>query len=139
MTEQFSNVIPVLNAALICDVGVADPASGKRSLIGIFDRLWASEFPTQRPVTLYWKITDAQGRYRLKVRILQAEGDQVMGEGTGEAEITDRNASSEFLMDLPAVLFPAPGRYLFEIFMNDVRLGSAFMDAVTIEQKRGGL
>ena len=62
-----SQVVPVLVAALICDVAVADPASGKKNLIGIFDTLWAHQLPTARPMSLYLKVTDAEGRYSISV------------------------------------------------------------------------
>ena len=36
-SQTLSNVIPVLVAALVCDVAIADPSSAKKNLIGIFE------------------------------------------------------------------------------------------------------
>ena len=57
--------VPLLVAALICDVAVADPSTRKQNLIGIFDRVVASKFPTSRQMHLYIKLADAEGVSRL--------------------------------------------------------------------------
>ena len=40
-----SEVPPLLVAALVCDVAVADPATGKKNLIGIFDQVRVGKSP----------------------------------------------------------------------------------------------
>ena len=62
MQEQrnLSNVVPVLVAALVCDVAVADPGTGKKNLIGVFNRVNVGKFPTKRPMSLYILGTDAE-------------------------------------------------------------------------------
>ena len=126
---RLSPVVPVLVAALVCDVAVADPATGKKNLIGIFDRLWAADFPTTRPLSLYWKITDAEGYYKISARFVQLNGSMVLGEAMGDLTIQDRLSSADFMLPFPPVPFPQPGRYEFQILMNDVLLGSAIVDA----------
>lgn len=37
--HPLSPIIPVLVAMLVCDVAVADPSTGKKNLIGIFNRV----------------------------------------------------------------------------------------------------
>ena len=124
-----SNVVPVLVAALVCDAAVADPASGKKNLIGIFDRMWVGRFPTARPMFLYWKITDAEGRYRITVRIVHANRNKEVGKAEVEVQVHDRLLASDFLLELPPVPFEEEGRYEFQILMNDMYLGSAVVDA----------
>jgi hypothetical protein len=126
---ELSNVVPVMVAALICDVAVADPATGKKNLIGIFDRLWSDRFPTTRPLSIYWKVTDAEGRYKITARFVQVKGNRVLGEAQGEAVLKGRLSSFDFLLPFPPVPFPEPGRYEFQILMNGSLLGSAFLDA----------
>lgn len=128
--DNLSKVVPVMVAALVCDVAVADPSTGKKNLIGIFDRLWTDQFPTTRSLSIYWKVTDAEGHYKIVARFVQVNGNRVLGEAEGDALLTDRLSSFDFMLLFPLLLFPDPGRYEFQILMNDALLGSAFLDAV---------
>jgi len=123
------SVVPVLVAALVCDAAVADPASGKKNLIGIFDRVLVGRFPTARPLFVYWKITDAQGHYRIAVRIVHANRNREIGRAEGEVDVIDRLLASDFLLQLPPIPFEEAGRYEFQIWMNDAYLGTAVVDA----------
>jgi hypothetical protein len=128
--KELSKVVPVLVAALICDVAVADPSTGKKNLIGIFDRLWTSQFPTTRPLSIYWKVTDAEGQYDIVVRFVQVNGNRVLAEMKGESALKDRLSSFDFMLAFPPLPFPEPGRYEFQILLNGALLGSAFLDAL---------
>ena len=75
-SQPLSKVVPLLVATLVCDVAVADPSTGKKNLIGIFDRVYVGRFPTQRSVSLYFKIADAEGHYNFDVRYVQASTDK---------------------------------------------------------------
>ena len=54
--QPLSQVVPLLVAALVCDVAVSDPGTNKKNLIGIFDHVNVSVFPTRRPMSIYFKI-----------------------------------------------------------------------------------
>lgn len=123
-------MVPVLVAALICDVAVQDPVTGKKNLIGIFDRLWAGKFPTARPISLYIKITDAEGKYVLEVKYVKLDTDEVLGAATAEFKVEDRLQSFDFVIQLPPAPIPEAGRYEFQIWANETFIGSAFLDAV---------
>jgi hypothetical protein len=125
-----SQVVPLLVAALVCDVAVADPSTGKKNLIGIFDKLIVSQFPTQRPVSLYIKLTDAEGLYRFQVRYVQAGSGMELGRGEVEFLATDRRASLDLHMTFPPVPLPTEGRYEFQVWANSMFLGSTFIDAM---------
>lgn len=124
-----SPVVPFLVAFLVCDAGSEDPDTGKKNLIGIFDRLWVATFPTQRPVTLYIKITDAEGHYPIDIEYVQVSSSRVLGKGEGELTISDRTVSQDLLVSLPPMPIPGPGRYEFRLKMAGYFLGNAFFDA----------
>jgi hypothetical protein len=128
--RPLSQTVPVLVAVLVCDSAAVDPGTGKKSLIGIFDRVWASKFPTNRPMFLYVKLTDAEGYYRIKVTYVQTQTGQSLAEVEGEAEFPNRLASADFYVGTPPLPIPAAGRYEFQIWANDVFLGSTFIDAI---------
>ena len=123
-----SAVVPSLIAALVCDVACKDPVTAKVNLIGIFNKLWAQRFPTARPMSLYFKIADAQGFYKVSVAFVQLETGKVVLEASGEASITDRLESADSFISFPPVPFSAPGRYEFQIFANGVFIGGAVID-----------
>jgi hypothetical protein len=125
-----SKLVPVLLAVLICETAVTEPSTGKKSLIGIFDRVFGT-FPAQRPLTIYVRLTDAEGFYRLKLKYVQTGTGQTLAEVEGEAEIKDRLGAADFYLTTPPLAIPAPGRYEVQVWFNDVFLGSTFLDAVS--------
>jgi hypothetical protein len=129
---QPSEVVPVLVAVLICDAGVADPSTGKKNLIGIFDRVFVRQFPAQRAMSLYMKFTDAEGQYRLIVRYVQTASGQMLAEAVGEMKATDRLTSADAIFSFPPLAIPEGGRYEFQVWANDAYLGGAFLDAIPL-------
>src|SRR5881296_785716 len=88
---SLSKVNPVLVAALICDAAVQDPSSGKKTLVGIFDRMMTAELPAYRPMSLYLKLTDAEGQYKLEIRFVHSETGNVLARGMSpEVEFKNR-------------------------------------------------
>lgn len=130
------NPLPVMVASLICDVAVQDPGSGKKNLIGIFDRLWVHKFPTQRPLSLYWKVTDAVGEYDFKLLVVHANKDDVIAELEATLTATDRLEASDHIVALPPIQFPEEGRYEFRVFMDGAYLGCSVLDAMPYPKRK---
>lgn len=133
MTQEqrtLSNVIPVLVAALVCDVVVADPSTGKKNLIGIFDNVNVGRFPTKRRLSLYMKVTDTEGYYEIEVRYVQVSSGQVLAEAKGEMYSKDRLISLDLYIDFPPLPIPEKGRYEFQIWANSMFLGATFINAM---------
>ena len=135
-----SQVVPVLIAALICDVAVADPSTKKQNLIGIFDRIQVGSFPTGRPFSLYVKLADAEGHYDVSFRFVRSDTGEQLAEVTGNLDSQDRLASTDLHINFPPLALPAAGRYEFQVWVNDMFLGSTFINAELRQQppQRGG-
>ena len=127
--QPLSEVVPLLVAALVCDVAVADPSTGKMNLIGIFDKVHVGKFPTHRDVSLYMKIADAEGRYNFDVRYVRTDTNEILIQAASDVVITDRLSSLDQYITFPPIMIPAPGRYEFQIWANSMFLGSTFIDA----------
>jgi hypothetical protein len=127
--KVLSNVIPVLVAALICDVAVMEPNTGKKSLISIFDRINVGKFPTKRPVSMYMKITDAEGHYKTEVRYIHVNSGKILAKAEGELEAKNRLLSIDVVINFPPLPIPEKGRYEFQVWANNVFIGSSFIDA----------
>lgn len=137
MTQEsraLSQVVPVLVAALVCDMAGADPSTRKKNLIGIFDRVNVGKFPTSRPMSLYVKVTDAEGNYDTEVRYVQVDSGKVLAQAQGKLHSADRLASVELIIQFPPLPIPAEGRYEFQVWTNSVFLGATFIDAVPRRQ-----
>ena len=128
-----SRIPPYMVAAVICDVGVVDPSSGKKNLIGIFTRLTAGQYPTARPMSLYVKVSDAKGYYPVKVEFVYLNSGQVLGTAQGALEVASRTEYADFLIGFPPLTFPQAGRYEFRVIASDMLVGSTFLDAVLID------
>ncbi len=132
--HPLSPIIPVLVAMLVCDVAVADPSTGKKNLIGIFNRVNVGTFPTQWRMFLYMKLTDAEGYYKTQVRYIQVSSGKVLAQAEGELNARDRLASIDIYIEFPPLPIPKEGRYEFQVWANSVFLGSTFIDAVPRRQ-----
>ena len=129
-----SQVIPVLVAVLICDVAVADPSTGKKNLIGVFDRINVGRFPTEHPMSVYLKLADAEGTYRLKVRYVRRDSGAILAEVQGDLQVANRLQSCDLVVSFPPLPIQSEGRFEFQIWSNDIFLGGTFMDAVARPQ-----
>ncbi len=47
---------PKIGVFLLCDAAVQDPATGKSTLVGVFDRVFAPGFPLERTVGVTFKV-----------------------------------------------------------------------------------
>lgn len=128
--QPLSQVVPLLVAALVCDVAIADPGTNKKNLIGIFDRVQVGTFPTRRPMSVYFKIGDAEGRYDFEVRYVEVNNGDILARASGQLNVADRLASTDLYISFPPLLIRAEGRYEFQIWANSMFLGSTFINAV---------
>jgi hypothetical protein len=141
MTEgkkTLSNVVPVLVAAIVCDVAVADPSTGKKNLIGIFDRVNVEVFSTTRRMSLYIKVTDAFGDYELEVRYVQVNSGKVLARAEGGLHSNNKLASIDLIVPFPPLPIPEKGRYEFQVWANSMFLGSTFIDVAPRPKPKGG-
>ena len=113
-------VKPIVQAFLVCDSVILDSFTRKKSIIGTFTHLWAPRFPCQHPqMGVYFCLTDAEGQYEFELRLVYLDQDQLIGKASlSSVEIKDRLQIHDFGVNIPSLVFPAPGRYEFRLFAN---------------------
>lgn len=113
-------VKPSIQALLVCDTVIEDIMTRKKSLIGLFTHLQAHAFPFQHPqLGLYFCLTDAQGTYQFDMTLVYLNNDEIVAQASlPGVEITDRLQISDFGVNIPALVFPAPGRYEFRLSID---------------------
>lgn len=129
MTKDDDLPTPFLLAMLVCDSVINDAATGKASIIGVFDTVWSPTFPTQRAVSLYIRMTDAAGSYKVKLQFVRLEKDEVLATVEGAFTAEDRLRFVELSLGLPPVDLPAAGKYEFRLWANNRYVGRATFNA----------
>jgi hypothetical protein len=111
---------PTVQAFLVCDQVIEDSLTKKKSLIGIFTHLQAPSFPFQhQQMGLYFCLTDAEGLYHFDIDLIYLNSEQLVCRATlPNIDIGDRLQISDFGINVPLLIFPAPGRYEFRLRME---------------------
>lgn len=126
--RERSEIVPLLVAAVICDAAVEDPNSKKKTLVGIFDRVWVQNFPTRRQLSLYLKVADTLGKYDFQIMFVEVSTGRKLTEVTGQLNATDRLAACDFFIPLNLEI-PSAGRFEFQVWFNGKYIGQTFLDA----------
>jgi hypothetical protein len=114
---------PVVNAMLICDQASRDPKSGKITLSGIFEVIWAPGFPVRHEMlSVYIKMTDAAGTYPFILTLINLEDGGVIGTGQATFRAKDRMEPVELIFNLKDLVFPKAGLYEFQVHADGLYL-----------------
>ncbi len=119
----------MLVAALICDIAVTDPSTGKKNLIGIFDKIVVGKFPTKRSMYLYIKLADAEGTYKIEAKYVDRKSGSEIANAISTVSVPSRMMTMDAYIAFPPLPMLLQGRYEFQIWSDSVFLGSAFLDA----------
>lgn len=112
---------PVLNAMLICDKVIKEAGTNKKSLIGIFENISAHNFPCiHHFLAVYIKLTDANGRYKFNLELVDLETNASLANADipEEIEINDPLRTHELVFNMGGLKFEHPGKYEFRIAAN---------------------
>jgi len=100
-----------LNFILMCDQAFQDPASGKGSIIGIFDTIGAKAVPTVHPRFFVVVNTSGnKGSYAGTIEIINKKNDEVIASARGMIEMNPKGANT-LVVNFVNVVFPAFGSY----------------------------
>lgn len=122
---------PMALAVLLCDE-VLKSATGKNSLIGVFDKINCPGFPAQhQSLWVYAKLADGAGKYSVRIKYVDVEGNKTLLNIVAPLAI-DWKQGNTFDVSIRQVGLPMPhaGRYEFQIFLNDNFVGMAAFEAV---------
>ena len=118
---------PELLALVLCDVARVDE-TGKVSLQGLFDCIWAEGFPTRHnQLSVFWKVRfDAPGAARV---VIEGPSGQPIA-------LTDRvdvvqAGLAQAIHVVNGVEFPVPGEYFVRLLADDGQVGVTPLDVRT--------
>ena len=83
---------PDAKAILLCDQTITDANTGKPGLIGIFDSIGTGQFPCAVSISIFLKMTDAQGEYTFRFELVRNDDGQAIAGGQlpGPVVVGDR-------------------------------------------------
>lgn len=113
-----------IDFAVVCDYAIID-RFGKLSVLGIFQHIWVSQFPTVHPrLHLVIRLKGARteiGEHKVQIRLTNQEGKEIItGDGTvtfsePPAGVLEVEAGAVLVFDVP---FETAGKYQFEVEVN---------------------
>jgi len=112
---------PQLKAILTCDTIIAEKGTDKHSLIGIFDRMYITKFPTSYfPIYLYLAFSGS-GDFRIRVSFHDLTEDKEIASSSLPQLIhcPDRLKTYQVIFRLPPLPLPQEGDYDFIVYAND--------------------
>lgn len=133
-----NHVVPKLNAMLLCDSIITEVGTNKKSLIGIFENIYAPIFPFKHNrLSVYIKFTSAQGKYNFRLELVNITSNKIIGKGKiPELNVGDKLGSYELAFNLMELEFDQEGKYEFRIYADDKNFGSKTFSLVGIKQKK---
>jgi len=111
-----------IDLALLADAATVD-ASGKLSILGIFDHIGVAQFPAQHGrITLILRFTAGTseiGSHEVHIRMSDPGGAEVLTL-TGEMQLVGGMAAREgirvpHILNLDGLVFTGPGMYSFDV------------------------
>lgn len=112
-------------AILLCD-DVARSPDGKNTLIGVFDTVFAVQFPAVHPKLTFWaKLADGGGTYHVRIQYVDVSENKVLMNIDGNEPLrwAESEAMSEITFQIGGLPIAHEGRYEFRLFLNDMFVG----------------
>ena len=117
--------MPELVAILVCDQIIRDVQTNKSSLIGLFNRITAENFPSIHPrIHVFVSLTNGHGTGDGELRCVRRDVDETIGGMKGKIKFPSPLAVVDMNFNIAGIHFPGPGRYSFDFYFNGELLGS---------------
>lgn len=135
--EKMAAPNPLIKAILICDHIITEAGSNKKSLIGVFENITAPKFPYFHPLmSVYLKLTDAAGEYKMKIELVDLRENKVIGKGeVPRVTFPDRLTHYELTFNFAGLRLHHPGKYEFRIYANEEFLDSKDFNVFQAKKK----
>ncbi len=118
-------VKPILKAMLLCDQTLVEEGTHKRSLIGLFDRVKAPQFPSVHgSMSVYVQFREIEGVFDFTLELYDLAEDKALHKAmVNNFQVQEKSRDCELVFNLLAVRFGHPGEYEFRIYVNETIFG----------------
>ena len=116
---------PILKAMILCDQTLVEEGTHKRTLIGLFDRIKAQEFPSTHPsMSIYVQFREIEGTFDFTLELFDLNEEKSLNRAViKDFRVQDRSRDCELVFNLMSVKFEHHGDYEFRIYVNDYIFG----------------
>jgi len=115
--------LPLGLAIIICDTVIADQETEKKSLIGLFNSLWANKFPVaHHEIHVFISLTGGNGYYNCALNCINESTGKIIAETNGPIDFKNPNDVIELDFCFRNLVFPEPGNYSFEFLCDGAML-----------------
>lgn len=120
-----NGVKPILKAMLLCDQTLVEEGTHKRTLIGLFDRIRAPQFPTVHPsMSVYVQFREIEGVFDFTLELVDLEKSRSLNKAViRQFRVEDRSRDCELVFNLMSVKLDHAGDYEFRIYVNESVFG----------------
>ena len=112
---------PMGLSLLICDSVIEDKHTGKKSLVGLFDRIQTQNLPCLHPaMAVFVSITGGRGEYPCDITCRHQDGNTLAFEAKGQVTLRDPRQVVDLVFRLNGVRFPTVGLYWVTFQVDEV-------------------
>ena len=131
---------PIGVALIICDRVITDAQTNEKTLVSIFNRITARQFPCLHPrLAIYTAITNGNGPIATQIRCANEDNeDKTVFQAKGTINFPGPNHVVEASFRINNVTFPKPGLHNIELLCQDELILQRRFHVVQIEKKESG-
>ncbi len=126
-------------ALLVCDTVITDAATGKKTLVGIFNSVSAVSYPhCIREFYIFCSLTNCEPNTDISVRLTNSEGEQMFDlKGSIRSRSTDE--TPEVIFGIRNFVVKSEGKYELTLFANEIPIASRFINftRMAVENNNG--
>ncbi len=126
---------PSLNYTLLCD-DVRQEAGGKISLMGIFENVYATQFPAVHPrMATVNEWTDGTGEFDATLRILSPDRKSILRETLTRLKLGNARHKHRDISIHLNIEFREPGTYWVENYLDGILVNSIPLNVIHVKEK----
>jgi hypothetical protein len=112
---------PVVNAMLACDGVHLDPGTGKHTLLGVFDAVAPSGYPSHiDSAAIYVSLTNMKGAYAFELSWLRGDTEEELALVAAVHKVRVSSPLERLVLsfDVDSLPLPVPGRFILRLRVN---------------------
>ena len=128
--------LPKALAFIICDSVIDDKATNKKSLIGLFNNIYANKFPATHPsLNVFLSLTEGYGDYQCSLVCKKADESLELVRIPGNIKFGNPLSVAEVKFEIRGIVIPEPGVYRFDFLCGEVSVVSRKFKVIKLERK----
>jgi hypothetical protein len=121
---------PRVVGLMLCKRMAVDTAAVEMSLVGIFRHLRLARFPASPPFTAFAALYGGSGEGIIELRVRRTETEKDVYQYQRWFGFPGEGMTAHLEMQIRRCVFPAPGRYLFTLRLEEHELTQRYLDVL---------